>query len=83
MWYIYAAIAFWGFDRFIRVARLLCFGFQLATITLLPGETMRVVISKPKDWIASPGSYVFVSFFTPKYFGNHIHSQYLLPLNQL
>lgn len=68
MWYIYAAIAFWGFDRFIRVARLLCFGFQLATITLLPGETMRVVISKPKDWVASPGSYVFVSFFTPKYF---------------
>ena len=82
MWYIYAAIAFG--DSIDLLELLVYFALiPIATITLLPGETMRVVISKPKDWIASPGSYVFVSFFTPKYFGNHIHSQYLLPLNQL
>ena len=83
MWYIYAAIAFWGFDRFIRVARLLCFGFQLATITLLPGETMRVVISKPKIGSLVLALMCLFHFSLLNIFGNHIHSQYLLPLNQL
>ena len=63
VWFCYASIAPWCFDRLIRIVRLLWFGFPRAKVTLMTNDTIKVVISKPRYWYSIPGGYIFISFF--------------------
>lgn len=65
---IYATIAVWAFDRFIRVARMLWFGFPKAQVTLVEDETLRVVVPKPKHWKSVPGGHAWLYFCRSWYF---------------
>ncbi|KAK8439295.1 hypothetical protein ACI3LY_005173 [Candidozyma auris] len=65
---IYATIAVWAFDRFIRVVRMLWFGFPQAQVTLVEDETLRVVVPKPKHWKSIPGGHAWLYFCRSWYF---------------
>ncbi|ODV95892.1 hypothetical protein PACTADRAFT_49332 [Pachysolen tannophilus NRRL Y-2460] len=60
--YYYAAVAVWGFDRVVRVCRLIAFGFPLADVSLKADETLKITIPKPKYWKAAPGQHAFITF---------------------
>ena len=62
MWYVYASVAFWAFDRLIRIIRLLHFGFPEATVNLMSDETLKITIPRPGDWKPAPGGHVFIHF---------------------
>lgn len=64
MWYVYASVAFWVFDRLIRIIRLLHFGFPEATVNLMSDETLKITIPRPGDWKPAPGGHVFIHFLT-------------------
>lgn len=59
---MYAVFAIWGFDRVVRIGRLLAFGFPKANVTLLADETLRIEVPKPKYWHATPGGHAWVYF---------------------
>lgn len=58
--YVTAGIAIWCFDRFVRIVRLLVFGFQKAQVSLVEGEILRIVVPKPGYWRAPPGGHVWI-----------------------
>ena len=63
VWFCYASIALWCFDRLIRIVRLFWFGFPKARVTLIGNDTIKVVIPKPRYWYSVPGGHAFISFF--------------------
>ncbi|MCP8719809.1 MAG: ferric reductase-like transmembrane domain-containing protein [Asgard group archaeon] len=63
VWFCYASIAPWCFDRLIRIVRLFWFGFPKARVTLIGNDTIKVVIPKPRYWYSVPGGHAFISFF--------------------
>ncbi|EAZ63877.2 Ferric reductase, NADH/NADPH oxidase transmembrane component (6 domains) [Scheffersomyces stipitis CBS 6054] len=66
--FYYASVAVWVFDRVARIGRLLVFGFPKAQVTLLAGETLKVVIPKPSYWQSIPGGHAFIHFLRPSCF---------------
>ncbi|CAK9435441.1 uncharacterized protein LODBEIA_P01680 [Lodderomyces beijingensis] len=70
VWFYYTCAAIWAFDRIIRVLRLYSFGIAQARVYLLPDETLKVVVSKPKpdNWEAVPGGHAFIHFLRPSCF---------------
>ncbi|EGW35517.1 uncharacterized protein SPAPADRAFT_146859 [Spathaspora passalidarum NRRL Y-27907] len=62
------SIAVWGFDRAVRIGRLLYFGFPEVTIALVGDETIKLSIPKPKNWHPIPGGHAFIYFLKPTYF---------------
>lgn len=68
VWYFYAALAVWIFDRLVRIARLAYFGCPEATVSLVADETMRVVAPRPKYWKLVPGGHAFIHFMRPSCF---------------
>ncbi|RCK63050.1 putative ferric reductase transmembrane component [Candida viswanathii] len=68
VWFCYASIAPWCFDRAVRIGRLIVFGFPKAQVTLVANETLKVVIPKPSYWKSIPGGHAFISFFRPSCF---------------
>lgn len=58
--FMFATIAVWGFDRVARLVRIFIFGFPEAEISLVEGETLRIVVPKPKYWKAIPGGHVWL-----------------------
>ncbi|CAH2354375.1 ferric reductase transmembrane component 4 [[Candida] railenensis] len=67
-WFFYATVIVWFFDRAVRVARLIHFGFPKATVSLLANETLKVVVRRPKFWPAIPGGHAFLHFMRPSCF---------------
>ncbi|RLV96023.1 putative ferric reductase transmembrane component [Spathaspora sp. JA1] len=65
---LYPTVAVWCFDWFVRICRLIYFGFPKVNVCLVGHETIRMVIPKPKIWTATPGGHVFIYFMIPKYF---------------
>lgn len=63
--WVYATIAIWGFDRAVRLARLVWSGLGTAQIKLYPNDLFRMTIDYPKRWKAYPGSYVYVHVLSP------------------
>lgn len=70
MQFVYAAIAFWAFDRFVRLARIVNFGLPRATIKIVSNDTMKIVIPRPSKarWHAKPGQFIFAYFMLPTTF---------------
>lgn len=68
VWYFYAALAVWVFDRVVRIIRLAYFGCPEATVSLVADETMRVVVPRPKYWKLVPGGHAFIHFMRPSCF---------------
>ncbi|KAF3986430.1 hypothetical protein FT663_04560 [Candidozyma haemuli var. vulneris] len=65
---IYATVAVWAFDRFVRIVRMVWFGFPKARITLVEDETLRVVVPRPKYWHSVPGGHAWLYFCRSWYF---------------
>lgn len=68
MWFMYACVAVWCFDRFVRIVRMLWFGFPSAQITLIGNDTLRVVVPKPSHWPSIPGGHAWLYFGHSWYF---------------
>lgn len=66
-WY-YAAVAVWAFDRVVRIGRLILFGCPKSDVILLADETLKVIVPKPKYWKSIPGGHAFVHFMRPSCF---------------
>ncbi|KAI5951469.1 hypothetical protein KGF54_004543 [Candida jiufengensis] len=62
VWFYYVSATIWAFDRIIRILRLVQYGFPTARIYLLPDETLKVIVPRPKDWEAIPGGHAFIHF---------------------
>jgi len=59
---MYAAFVVWGFERLVRIIRLLAFGFPKAEISLISDETIKVVVPKPSYWSSIPGGHAWLYF---------------------
>ncbi|KAL6452287.1 CFL1 Probable ferric reductase transmembrane component [Candida maltosa Xu316] len=68
VYFMYPVLAVWFFDRFVRIIRLLAFGFPLAEVQLLSDETLKVSIPTSNYWKSSPGGHAFVHFLRPTSF---------------
>ncbi|KAK6453625.1 FAD-binding domain-containing protein [Scheffersomyces xylosifermentans] len=68
VWFMYSAVAVWGFDRVVRLFRLASFGVPKADVYLLADETLKVIIPKPKYWCSVPGGHAFIHFIRPSCF---------------
>lgn len=68
VWFYYASVAVWVFDRVVRIVRLVGFGCPKSEVTLLANETLRIVVPKPKYWLITPGGHAFVHFMRPSCF---------------
>ncbi|RCK55316.1 putative ferric reductase transmembrane component [Candida viswanathii] len=68
VWFSYATVAPWCFDRAVRTGRLIVFGFPKARVTLLADETLKVIIPKPSYWKSIPGGHAFIYFVRPSCF---------------
>ncbi|CAH2354376.1 ferric reductase transmembrane component 4 [[Candida] railenensis] len=68
VWFFYATVAVWCFDRAVRVGRLIHFGCPKASVTLLANETLKVTVRRPKFWPAIPGGHAFLHFMRPSCF---------------
>ncbi|EMG48101.1 hypothetical protein G210_1392 [Candida maltosa Xu316] len=68
VWFCYATVAPWCFDRLVRIVRLFAFGFPKAKVTLLANDTIKVEIPKPSYWKSVPGGHAFIHFIKPTYF---------------
>lgn len=70
--FMYACFAVWGFDRFVRVVRLFWFGFPKAEVSLLPDDTIKVFVPKPKSWPLIAGGHAWIHFLQPlTFWQNH------------
>ncbi|CAK9441175.1 uncharacterized protein LODBEIA_P50440 [Lodderomyces beijingensis] len=67
MW-MWGAVAAWGFDRAVRIARLAFFGIRTAQVQLVANETLRVSVSRPAYWKPFPGCHAFIHFLRPTCF---------------
>lgn len=65
---IYPSFAVWGFDTLVRVIRIISFGFPSAQVSLLPDNTLKIEMPKPKTWTSAPGRYAYVHFLDGLYF---------------
>ncbi|RCK54922.1 putative ferric reductase transmembrane component [Candida viswanathii] len=68
VYFLYPVLAVWFFDRFVRVIRLLMFGFPLADVTLISDETVKVSIPTSNYWTSIPGGHAFIHFLRPSSF---------------
>ncbi|WPK27769.1 hypothetical protein PUMCH_005169 [Australozyma saopauloensis] len=64
---MFAAVAVWGFDRIVRIARIMMFGFPEAQVTLLK-DKLEVIVPRPRHWKPIVGGYVWIYFGDMKYF---------------
>lgn len=62
-----AAIVVWGFDRVVRVARVLHFGFPEAQVTLM-NDKLEIIVPRPSHWKPIVGGYAWIYFGDKKYF---------------
>ncbi|KAF2172659.1 hypothetical protein M409DRAFT_16621 [Zasmidium cellare ATCC 36951] len=61
--WLYIAIAFWGFDRVVRLFRIVYNGMRRADVTELANDIVRIDI-KGVRWDPEPGKHVYVHFPT-------------------
>ena len=68
VWFYYATVAVWVFDRVVRIGRLIVFGCPKSEVILLADETLKVVVPKPSYWKSVPGGHAFIHFMRPSCF---------------
>ena len=87
-YWLYACFAIWGFDRLIRIVRVLKNGMRSTTFRPVGDEILRVDI-KGVEWSAAPGQHAYIYFpllrkLTP--WENHpfsvIPSHFLRPISK-
>lgn len=71
MEWMVAAVAVWGFDRFVRVIRMTAFGYRNATITAVGNEMLQIVVAKPSWWSSASGQYGYIYFSGLLFWQNH------------
>lgn len=66
---LYTSFAVWGFDRVVRLCRILYCGPKKCRVTL-EGNMLVLTLDKPKWWPLAivPGTYIFVHFLMPLQF---------------
>ncbi|GEQ72798.1 hypothetical protein JCM33374_g6486 [Metschnikowia sp. JCM 33374] len=65
---MYATAAIWGFDKLLRILRLMWFGLATADVQLIAGETLKVSVPRPSSWKPYPLCFAYIYFFTPSSF---------------
>ena len=68
VWFYYATVAVWVFDRLVRIGRLVVFGCPKSEVILLADETLKVIVPKPSYWKSVPGGHAFIHFMRPSCF---------------
>ncbi|MDN5811099.1 MAG: ferric reductase-like transmembrane domain-containing protein, partial [Tetragenococcus koreensis] len=68
VWFYYATVAVWVFDRVVRIGRLVVFGCPKSEVILLADETLKVIVPKPSYWKSVPGGHAFIHFMRPSCF---------------
>ena len=68
VWFYYATVAVWVFDRAVRIGRLVVFGCPKSEVILLADETLKVIVPKPSYWKSIPGGHAFIHFMRPSCF---------------
>ncbi|AOA63651.1 Ferric reductase and cupric reductase [Komagataella phaffii CBS 7435] len=64
MGWIYSMIAIWGFDRVMRLVRIIfAGGYRKATLRLYRGDILRLTIQRPRFFPFFPGAYGFLYFY--------------------
>ncbi|KAH0547848.1 hypothetical protein FGG08_000106 [Glutinoglossum americanum] len=63
--YIWVVMFFWGFDRVIRLGRIIYRnvsrgGSTTVSVQALPGEACRVTLDMPRPWTFKPGCHVYL-----------------------
>lgn len=71
--YVFAAVAVWALDRFIRVVRIAISGpLSKADVRFFDGDIIEIKISYSGWWKFYPGSYVFIHFLRwNRFWQNH------------
>lgn len=71
--YVFAAVAVWAFDRFVRVVRIIISGLlSKADVKFFDGDIIEIKISYSGWWKFYPGSYVFIHFLRwNRFWQNH------------
>ena len=64
----YATAAVWGFDRFVRLVRIIHFGIRTAKVTVVSDETLEIVVPKHNWWPTFPGAFGYVYFMRTSLF---------------
>lgn len=71
LYLVLPSIIFWGFDRVMRLSKIVRFGFPFATVKVV-GEvediTIKVLIPKPKNWECITGGFIWIYFLNPRWF---------------
>lgn len=65
---VYPVFAIWGFDRLVRIVRILWFGFPRAKVELIAGDAIKVSVPKPRSWRSIPGGHAWIHFVLGWYF---------------
>lgn len=60
--------AFWAFDRFARIVRILYFGVRTAKVTVIHDEVLMISIPRHKYWPVYPGAFGYIYFMKPTIF---------------
>ncbi|VVT54095.1 uncharacterized protein SAPINGB_P003904 [Magnusiomyces paraingens] len=63
--WMYSTIAIWGFDRAVRLGRLIWSGVGTSQTKIYPNDIFKMTIDYSKRWKAYPGSYVYVHILRP------------------
>lgn len=66
--FVYFATAFWAFDRFVRVVRILSFGVKTAQVRLVHDEVLVVTMPRNKFWPVYPGAFGYIYFMKTSLF---------------
>ncbi|KAF3933604.1 hypothetical protein ABW19_dt0207442 [Dactylella cylindrospora] len=74
--YMYAAVGFWSFDRFVRLARVFYRNISTKRMTrvkveALDGEACRVSFELARPWKYEPGQHVYIYLPTVSYWQSH------------
>lgn len=72
---LFGAVAFWGFERFMRVQNLIRnnvgAGGTIAEVEAMPGDALRVTLHLARPWKFQPGQHVYLYMPSIGWWTNH------------
>lgn len=63
--WIYISVAFWIFERLLRIKSILKFGVTTVKLELVGPDLFKVIVPRPSNWTTQPAQYVFIYFLQP------------------
>lgn len=66
--FMYCVAAVWGFDRFVRIVRIVYFGVRTAKITAVTNDVLEIIVPKHDYWPVYPGAFGYIYFMRTSLF---------------